>query len=249
MNVLKLTAIGALAAASIEAQATVIMSASTHYHNGDTFNLPEPVMTATYSVNNHPTYPADIQVNSFDLVADNLQDGQIVKSVTTFWNAHGSRAIIVEGNWNALVTGVHAQTLPGNDYDYPDFDKTDVTGMIGAPTKITMDFMRNGYAWNVGDTGIAEGDSFDNGELYRIDWVQNSGGSPYFDGSELIGMEVEVYDQDSGEVMTYLGGQTTFGEYTTGIVDPGAGQNLPEPSSIMFFVMATIPLIFRRKRS
>lgn len=238
MNILKLTTVGALAAASVDAQASVqIQNVHTQYVNGIATEVDDSVLNISSGQTNIGSYGSNIITHTFNFsVGDITDESQMVQSAKIYFsdkfNASDVGAVYMNNSPDGPPPKVGAYTDP---------TRSDVWAPPGGTGSIFLDFAAS-QGWSPGDDELPGDDIFSTGESLGISIIQYDS-SDLFNGSEITGMEVEIYNQDTGEVTMYLAGDTSFGSAFS-----GNNQMLPEPSSMLLISMAVLPVIFRRKR-
>jgi len=245
---IKTTLIGAIGALAFEqAQASTTITphqVHTSYFMGDTFELPASSIEVTSS-KSHLHFGGSLHLHTFNLEVGDMLMGtrDMIKEVRMIMAPSVAHPSIGGGNIGDMAINENdPATSWSGDYIEPTSSQAfDGNGNV----VITLDFMKG---WVVGDDELIEEDTFGLGDSMHLTFLQNN--SPSFDlvdGDELLGMEVEYYNQDSGEVWTTLSGTTT--NYGSGFsTNMNNDQGVPEPSSILLLTLGAIPLIFRRKR-
>lgn len=238
-KVFKLTAVGALAAASMEAQASVqIQNVHTQYVNGVATEVDDSVLNISSGQTHVGAYGNNIISHTFTLSVGDIADDDtmMIQSAKLYFNDKFNSANVPLIQMND-ITGGHTPTTG----DFIDPSKSDVWAPPGGTGSIFLDFAAT-QGWSEGDDELLADDVFGFGESMEISMLQMDDAN-MFNGSELMGIEVEVYNQDTGETTMFLAGDTSFGSGFS-----GNNQSLPEPSSMLLVTLAALPLIMRRKR-
>jgi len=236
MKTLKLMTLGALAAASVDAQAS-IQNVHTSYIMGDTYETTTSVMDITSGNTHVGAFGDNIIGFSYNFnVGSITENTQMVKSMNLIFNDKFNATNIGA----AYINDNSGQASPKVG-EYVDGSKSTVWAPASGTGSIFLDFAAS-QGWSEGDDELPDEDIFSTGELLQVTMLQYDTGN-LMNESDLIGVEVDIYDQNTGETFTYIAGDTQYG------LASGNMTNLPEPSSVMFFSMAALPLIFRRKRT
>lgn len=239
-KIFKLTALVAFGAASIGAQASVqIQNVHTQYVNGAATEVEDSVLNISSGQTHVGYYGTNIVSHTFNISVGDIpaDDSTMIQSAKLYFNDkfNSSNVPLVEMN---DAGGGHVP----KEGEFMDPSKTEVWAPPGGTGSIFLDFAAS-QGWSEGDDELPSDDVFGFGESMEFSIIQMDSGD-LFNGSELMGVEVEVYNQETGVTTMYLAGDTSFGAGFS-----GSNQSLPEPSSALFVLMAAIPFIVRRKRS
>lgn len=226
-NILKLTTIGALAAASIDAQASVTLVAEY-----DTLIGPTGETT--------PWSSTMVSVSITELLTEELSQGAIDDG----YNAGIAYTVTPTMGDDEAIRTLIVPKVMGSNY-YLEYQNNSSEGLgigmvINEGDNIFMVFQNPTFNFTEGKTleFVLYNDS--NGGLDDLEFNQN----------------LDIQTQTT--YVAYSNGERDWeGDWASittsqGYVIPSVGSGgtyLPEPSSVLFITMATIPLVFRRKRT
>ncbi len=229
-NVFKLTAIGALAAASMEAQASTTFTAEYDTVDG----ISDGITFLNTSI-------SDILVENYD------------PNVTSEYNGGIAYSVIADTGTDSAITTLTVPTISDSNFYLAFKNNSDADIGIGSVThngdSLTMTFVNANFAFDDGHTlefeiyDTIEGSVLDLDFLQSLDVAKQETAVLYANGEKGFVSLPQALTSSMGYV------DPNAGPPITNPGDNSGGTSLPEPSSVLFITMATLPLIFRRKRT